>query len=185
MVVQVCEYTEDHCMVYFTMVKSMVCELNLNTSVSIRVNIIGNKKSKEHFYILKDWNWWWSTESRVLVCVLYTYKVRNWLYTSRKRRRKMYINVLYRVYEDVIEGQQGLHSFWKHKNSSQNCLPGCYSHLVALGNVNSPIHPSYTYIWPSRQPWRKWEDMQGHIMTVIGPFHHKKKLNSHFMTAFV
>lgn len=56
-------------------------------------------------------------------------------------------------------------------------------HLVAPGDVNtppSPVGPSYTYIWPSRQPWRKQKNMQGHMMTVAGLFHHKKNLNFSF-----
>lgn len=63
--------------------------------------------------------------------------------------------MLYKVSEDV----RGATETWlfkeNYKNASQKCLPDPKHPLVAPGDVNSPVGPSYTYIWPSRQPWRK------------------------------
>ena len=46
MIVQVCKYIEDHQMIHFTMENFMLCELNLDKSVCIKENIIGNKNFK-------------------------------------------------------------------------------------------------------------------------------------------
>ena len=46
MILQVCKYIEDHQMIHFTMENFMLCELNLDKSVCIKENIIGNKNFK-------------------------------------------------------------------------------------------------------------------------------------------
>ena len=53
MIVQVCNYIEDHRMIHFTMENFMLCELNLDKSVCIKENIIGNKNFKRLKLVVK------------------------------------------------------------------------------------------------------------------------------------
>lgn len=53
MIVQVCKYIEDHRMIHFTMENFMLCELNLDKSVCIKENIIGNKNFKRLKLVVK------------------------------------------------------------------------------------------------------------------------------------
>lgn len=74
-------------------------------------------------------------------------------------------DVLYRACETVIKGQKGLGSSRKIiKMSLKIVYPTLPSTLLAPG---------------------MFTPLQDHVMTVVGPFHHKKDLNFHFMTAFV
>ena len=58
-------------------------------------------------------------------------------------------------------------------------------HPVAPGDVNSPVGLAILTYGQADNHGESKKNMQGCMMIVVGPFHHKKNLKSHFITAFV
>lgn len=79
-------------MIHFTMENFILCELNLDRSVCMKENIIGNKNFKRLKLVVRY--------RIVLISVLYTYKVRN----CKKNMKKNGYRCAYRACENVIKG---------------------------------------------------------------------------------